>query len=169
MNRVPTADLFFAEDGLTYRGREPFTGVGVELRDDGSLASEVEYRDGLRSGAARGWYPNGQLAEEVHNRLGVAHGSWREYEKDGALALEQELEHGILLWARARRRWPASRDVSPRGVEPGLRGPSSAPRIARLERRRAGLIVSSERRTSPGGPAAALDRRPEAHFAGRGS
>lgn len=100
MNRVPTAELFFAEDGLTYHGRQPFTGVGYELRADGSLASEVEYREGLRSGVARGWYPNGQLAEEVHNLLGVAHGAWREYEKDGALALEQELEHGILLWAR---------------------------------------------------------------------
>jgi antitoxin component YwqK of YwqJK toxin-antitoxin module len=102
MNRVPSADLFFAEDGLTYHGRDPFTGVGYELRADGSLASKVEYAEGLRSGAARGFYPHGQIAEEVHNLLGVAHGSWREYEKDGSLALEQELEHGILLWERQR-------------------------------------------------------------------
>ena len=102
MNRVPTSELFCAEDGLTYHGSEPFTGVKYGLRADGTLAGEVEFLDGLRSGIARSWYPNGRLSEEVHYLLDVAHGLWREWESDGTLVVEQEHEFGILLWERQR-------------------------------------------------------------------
>jgi hypothetical protein len=100
MKRVPASELACAEDGLTYHGSEPFTGVKFELRADGTLAGEVELREGLRSGMARGWYPNGKLAEAAHYLLDVAHGLWREWEVDGTLVVEQEHELGILLWAR---------------------------------------------------------------------
>jgi len=59
-----------------------FSGDVVE-RDSTGAQSETEYRDGVRDGWARAWYPNGQLTYERQYRQGKEVGAHRGWWPDG--------------------------------------------------------------------------------------
>jgi antitoxin component YwqK of YwqJK toxin-antitoxin module len=105
LRRVPLNKLWWDETtGLYLSNGVPFTGVAFSKRR-GVLESETEYRDGLRSGSDREWYPDGSLAVEGTFRGGTIHGTYREWHKNGQLAVEQVGEFGILL---SEKRWDES-------------------------------------------------------------
>lgn len=114
---VPLRDLWWDEGyGLyTYHG-VPFTGVAFTI-EWGVLTSEVEYRDGLRSGLLRDWHRDGGLAAEGTFLADTIQGTYREWHRNGQLALEQVGEYGILL---SEKRWDESgRLVKEYAIEEG--------------------------------------------------
>lgn len=106
MLRVPIDELKWHEGhGLyTYEGL-PFTGITFEMGLSGTLEAETEYRDGLRSGLHREWYPDGSLAAEGTFLAGTTQGTYREWHSNGQLAAEEVGEYGILL---SEMRWDDS-------------------------------------------------------------
>ena len=97
MERVPPEHLEYTPDGdYLYHGI-PFTGFTVRRYADGSLESEVEYRDGMLWGVSKVWLPCGQLVDEEEYRWGLLHGRRREWHDNGNLAADETYELGIRL------------------------------------------------------------------------
>lgn len=112
-------------DGETYywRGR-PFTGMAYELRPDGSLWDEVEYKDGLRHNVARSWYPGGQIESETTYYEGSIYGADREWDEAGRLRKESIHEYNYLM---RERTWDeAGRLIQEERIDP------ERPKYARL-------------------------------------
>jgi hypothetical protein len=84
-----------------YQGR-PFTGVAYTLGPDGTVASEQEFREGLRWGFAWERYRSGQIYSETMFYRDVLHGRAKEWHKHGQLAEEGEYEYGITIW---KKKW----------------------------------------------------------------
>lgn len=62
------------------------TGVDLWFADDGSLAEERQYKDGLRHGYERWWNgDNATVGQEAHYWQGEAHGILREWNVHGRL------------------------------------------------------------------------------------
>ena len=87
-----------------YQGR-PFTGVAYTLTPDGNVASEQEFRDGLRWGPSWERYRSGQMYHQAAFVRDVWHGRVREWYEDGRLAEDGEYEYGIALW---QKKWDAA-------------------------------------------------------------
>ena len=49
---------------------EPFSGTATSRYEDGVLKSEIQYRDGLRHGKDKAWYPGGELKYVVRYKKG---------------------------------------------------------------------------------------------------
>ncbi|MFG1699377.1 toxin-antitoxin system YwqK family antitoxin [Nonomuraea sp. NPDC049309] len=91
--RVPLSETDIDDhDRVTYRG-QPLTGVTVETRPDGSLASEAHHTDGLQDGPERVYWPDQTLKlERVYRRgLPVSERTWH---RNGRLAHEMQLKEG---------------------------------------------------------------------------
>src|SRR5262249_54685499 len=58
-------------------------GLFVAYREDGKVASEGQYVDGLEQGTWRDFHENGQLASEGCYVNGKEHGYWRFWAPDG--------------------------------------------------------------------------------------
>lgn len=69
--------LIYVKDEL-----RPFTGILITTNADGCRDSEP-YRNGLRNGLCRYWYPNGQLQEQHHVRNGIDDGTYEEWYESG--------------------------------------------------------------------------------------
>lgn len=98
MKRVSADQLEYPGDGLYYLQGSPFTGIAYRLHREGTLRSELEYRDGLRWGMSREWYGPEQPMVEAPYFKGVLHGRAREWHRNGQLAEDGEYEYGIALW-----------------------------------------------------------------------
>jgi antitoxin component YwqK of YwqJK toxin-antitoxin module len=96
MKRISNDRLAYDEEsgGFLLDG-EPFTGVGFSLYPDGSVRSEIAYRDGFFDGASKKWSADGILTGEQHFRRGAAHGEARKWRESGQLAEEGHYEYGI--------------------------------------------------------------------------
>ncbi|MDB4710790.1 hypothetical protein OAF16_03570 [Flavobacteriales bacterium] len=80
---------------LTYYKGEPFTGVLIEEYIDGSLKSEFEYENGLKSGLGRSWDENENLIKEYNYGFhGFKHGDFKEWHSNGQLFKEGEYFEG---------------------------------------------------------------------------
>lgn len=100
--RAPADQVSLGRDGLHYFEAAPFTGVAYSLAPSGAVVSEIEYRDGLRSGRCLGWYRDGSPLSESTYFMGGLHGLSREWHRNGQIAEECEAEYGIVL---RRRTW----------------------------------------------------------------
>lgn len=78
---------YLSEDG----GRWIRHGLFRAYHQNGQLASEGEYRDGLEVGVWRDYHDNGQLAAEGEYHNGRETGQWRYWLNDGTL--EREVVH----------------------------------------------------------------------------
>jgi len=103
MHRVPYADLEFRD--VMRRAGEPFTGIAFDQFDDGKLAFEIAYEQGIQSGPSREYFDDGRLATECTMRHGTFHGIKRAWHDTGQLAEETEYHIGLAL---RRKRWDES-------------------------------------------------------------
>ncbi|MFB7918418.1 toxin-antitoxin system YwqK family antitoxin [Streptomyces sp. NPDC056061] len=99
MDRVPADRVDYEDDGLHYLDGVPFTGVAFTERG-GALRSEATYREGLRWGRTKEWYPSGRPMVDSMFARGELHGRAREWHRNGQLAEDGEYEYGIALWAK---------------------------------------------------------------------
>tara|TARA_R110002049_G_scaffold25557_7_gene89668 strand:+ start:1577 stop:2146 length:570 start_codon:yes stop_codon:yes gene_type:complete len=61
----------------------PFTGLAVQRRGDGQLASEEPFKNGRRHGLLRRWFDNGELAFESAYERGRRDGMTRSWWRNG--------------------------------------------------------------------------------------
>jgi len=64
--------------------------------DNGRVAAEVEYVNGIKSGKARGWYPSGKLAFEGEYEKDLRSGTRVKYYESGAKYCEAHYQGGSL-------------------------------------------------------------------------
>jgi antitoxin component YwqK of YwqJK toxin-antitoxin module len=104
MLRVADDELELSDDYLVmlYKGK-PFSGVAYENYPDGSLRSEVEFKDGQASGITREFSPSGVLIGEKATAINAYHGSVREWYPSGQRKTEGTYEYGICLWKKEWR------------------------------------------------------------------
>jgi antitoxin component YwqK of YwqJK toxin-antitoxin module len=105
MRRLPFNQIGYRDDGFYCHKDKPFTGVAFVRWDDGKLRAEIEYRDGMRWGVAKEWFPNGCLAGEAGWAWDLYHGVSREWHENGQLASEDVFEYGIRL---SGKKWDAN-------------------------------------------------------------
>ncbi len=139
-------------------------GLARAWRQDGSLASEHEYRAGERDGAFRRFHPDGSLAREGSYLAGAQHGPMIAYGYDGpgatseplqaccvppgAWRLQQQFDHDQLADVRWFDR--AGVHILPSG-KPHPARPASVPPKVPFEERRDQWVQSSYVDGSPGG------------------
>ncbi|WGG48126.1 toxin-antitoxin system YwqK family antitoxin [Rugamonas sp. DEMB1] len=63
-------------------------GLYREHHENGELASEGTYMNGVEHGEWRDYYPNGQLAAEGLYEQGIEVGRWRYWDQDGNEVIE---------------------------------------------------------------------------------
>src|SRR5262245_34906631 len=95
MMRVTDDQLILGDDYAMYYKGEPFSGVLVDRREDGTLWSEVTYVRGLRHGPSRTLYPNGEVKLLRHYKMAYPHGWKEERDPDGRLRRKALFELGI--------------------------------------------------------------------------
>ncbi len=71
-------------------------GLYKEYFPDGSLRSEVTYKNRKPDGVARTYYKDGTLKREAQFREGVQHGVTRSYYSNGQLKAEERYENSML-------------------------------------------------------------------------
>ena len=64
---------------------EPFNGIVFNTYEEGEIAYEGLYENGLPDGKLIYWFKNGMVKREGNLKQGVPVGRWREYEIDGTL------------------------------------------------------------------------------------
>jgi antitoxin component YwqK of YwqJK toxin-antitoxin module len=101
---IDDEDADFNEDGMrTYRGIF-FTGSVVEKLEDGTIVSEIAYKDGIRDGTTRSFYYSGAKQTEGNYHLGVPVGTHRTWYENGKL--QSEMEFDDLGQVQSRKHWP---------------------------------------------------------------
>jgi antitoxin component YwqK of YwqJK toxin-antitoxin module len=83
-----------ADQTIVYQG-QPFTGIAVETRSDGTLMCETEFVEGVQNGASREWSTRGQLIAEDTYWNGSKHGICRRWLESGQPASEDTYEYSI--------------------------------------------------------------------------
>lgn len=69
---------YLASDGARWIRHGPFTA----FHENGQLASEGNYVDGLENGVWRDFHEDGRLAAEGHYKLGQEMGEWQYWDAD---------------------------------------------------------------------------------------
>jgi len=69
------------------QANDPYNGVRKTYGEDGSLLSEINYKDSIRDGLARNYFRNGKVQTEVNYVKGVKEGESKSYYEDGGLYL----------------------------------------------------------------------------------
>ena len=64
---------------------EPFNGIVFNTYEEGEIAYEGLYKNGLPDGKLIYWFKNGMVKREGNLKQGVPVGRWTEYEIDGTL------------------------------------------------------------------------------------
>lgn len=92
MNRVDHALLLTNDEGRETLNGEPYTGLAFEYGVDGSLLSQISYRDGIEHGWLYGWHPNGVKSIERFYLDSQVKGVYREWHPNGQQKLEVFLD-----------------------------------------------------------------------------
>ena len=99
VKRIDAEELEW-EDYISYFEGDPFTGVAIERRPDGSLWSEQTYAMGVLDGISRDFHENGALDSETMFKLGIANGTSRAFYPSGKPKFEKNIELGYCLSSR---------------------------------------------------------------------
>lgn len=77
--------MITAKEARSYRVNSLMVKNGVEKiwHENGKLASEYHYQDGIKHGIQKGWYEDGQLWYEDQYKNGLLHGIQKGWLKDG--------------------------------------------------------------------------------------
>ena len=99
MNKVNFNELDFNYDTYleTYQSK-PFTGIALEISANANLIAEVSFKDGIKDGPSKYWYPSGQIEKDFYFKNGVGHGHMKEWYENGQLKEESIIELGVILW-----------------------------------------------------------------------
>ena len=87
----------YKKDGKVLRKKSdnlPLTGTVFYHYNNGQLAYERSYQNGLLDGPSRSWYENGQLSSEGTLKQDQLHGLVRAWFPDGGLEYERSYEMG---------------------------------------------------------------------------
>ena len=87
----------FKKDGKIVRKRKdnkPLTGVVFWKYDNGQLAYERNYKDGLLDGLSKAWHENGQLKSDVSYKNDQLNGIVRAWFSEGTLEFDRYYEMG---------------------------------------------------------------------------
>ena len=125
--RVNVDDLDESETATLYEDA-PFTGIAVETHSQGHIVAETEYRNGLKLGRERTYYPNRQVESERNFSPWGLDGDVREWRPDGTLKSEASYEFGIQV---SKKEWNEAGDLV---RETHI--PESSPQHARLQKLR---------------------------------
>ena len=82
---------------------KPITGRVVLYKLDGSLDSQIDYKNGKYDGWFRLYYENGNVMFESHYKNGKLDGPDRSYKEDGTLIKDAYFENGEFV--RSTTRW----------------------------------------------------------------
>lgn len=73
---------------------EPFSGWAITYANGGAKYIEQQYKNGIREGAWRVYYPNGQLEKEGFKKDKLDHGLYKEWYRNGQLKYEYHYSAG---------------------------------------------------------------------------
>ncbi len=73
-----------------------FTGVKRTFWDSGTLSSEVNYKDGLREGSYKMFYPTKQLKIDCYFVNDKLNGPYKSYYRNGQLSFESNFIDGLM-------------------------------------------------------------------------
>lgn len=73
---------------------EPFSGWAITYANGGAKYIEQQYKNGIREGAWRVYYPNGQLEKEGFKKNKLDHGLYKEWYRNGQLKYEYHYSAG---------------------------------------------------------------------------
>ena len=76
---------------------ELLNGRAIEWHDNGQLACECTYKNGVLEGLYREWHENGQLGCECTYKNGQREGLLRSWHANGQLAWECTYKNGVLI------------------------------------------------------------------------
>jgi antitoxin component YwqK of YwqJK toxin-antitoxin module len=102
MSRVNTDDIEFTDDYRYMWNGLPFSGIGFDAGEDGTLLSEMEFREGILDGMARDFYPSGCVKSESQYRNNTLDGTVREWSQEGILQRVETYERGICIRRQVR-------------------------------------------------------------------
>src|SRR5262245_39507963 len=102
MIKVSTDDIEFTDDYTYLWNGQPFSGIGIELDEVGTLVSETEFQDGMQHGTTRSYYPSGRVKREAQFENNTLHGFLRDWAEDGLLEREEEYERGVCIRRKLR-------------------------------------------------------------------
>ena len=72
-------------------------GATLDSDEGEGLRYEWYYKDGLKDGTSRGWYPNGQLKQKGNYKNGELHGHCEFFDEEGNLTKTETWENGKLI------------------------------------------------------------------------
>lgn len=75
---------------------KPFTGIMFEPNGKDKVLSEIQLKEGLAHGTARGWYPSGQLEIEEPFSQGKSNGTRTRYHENGKIRSIATISDGVL-------------------------------------------------------------------------
>ena len=82
------------KDGVIYSINGPYTGVVFSEYENGQLAEESSYKNGILHGISSSWYQNGKLGEQENYTNGLENGIYRKWYFNGQLEKEWNNIHG---------------------------------------------------------------------------
>ena len=82
------------KDGVIYSINGPYTGEVFSEYDNGQLAEESSYKNGILDGISSSWYQNGKLKTERNYINGLENGIYRAWYLNGQLEKEWNSIHG---------------------------------------------------------------------------
>ena len=87
----------YKKDGMVLRtaDSEPLTGLVYWKYNNGQMAYERNYRDGLLHGTSSSWHENGQLSSVGHFMNDELHGTVRAWDINANLEYERQYEKGV--------------------------------------------------------------------------
>lgn len=71
-------------------------GIFYYWHENGQLATELNYQNGLIQGIGKGWHENGQLSAEANHKNGEVDGQYREWYENGQQFSEVSYKNGEL-------------------------------------------------------------------------
>jgi len=74
---------------------QPFTGRAVSRFFDGTIRSEVYFKDGLKNGVEKTWFQNGALRKSFEYREGERHGEWTSWDENQRVLFHRNYDKGI--------------------------------------------------------------------------
>ncbi len=80
------------------RNKKDFSKEGICQRfsDDGKLAEEANFKNGVTEGDRKFFFPNGTVEIIEPNVAGKIHGKYKKFAENGTLVLEQDYQNGVL-------------------------------------------------------------------------
>lgn len=100
---VDAKDISFRDESgvkTAFKGEKPFTGTGINFFKNGKKQYSTTYKNGLKEGEWRIWFPNGNVNKIGNTLNGEEHGIYQEFYEEGQIKYEYHYDLGkkINVW-----------------------------------------------------------------------